>query len=444
MDALGELGFLFFLLLANGIFALAEIALVSSRRAKLEMRAATGDAGARKALALQESPGQFLSTVQVGITLVGIVAGAASGARLAKWIEPFMSTVPWLGKWSAGVSFALVVTLITFLSTLIGELVPKRLAIQAPERWASLLSRPMSGLSWLCSPLVRFLDWASGWLVRLLGVKPGGEQAVSEEEVRALIVQGHHAGALKGHEREMLEGVLELDDLSAADIMTPKTQIVWLDLDDPEDVNWTKIAESGHSHFPVHRGVRDNVLGVVAVKSLWKEVAAGGQPRIASLVQPPVFVPESMPAARIIEEFRKTRRHLALVVDEFGGIHGLVTLNDMMEAIVGALPEQDQKDDPTARRGENGEWMVDGMMEIEEAAAAVGFPLPETFDEDSYRTVAGFVLHVLGRVPAEGESFPWQGFRFEVIDMDKQRVDKVRVTMPPPRPPESDPPADDA
>lgn len=442
MNALGEIGLLCMLLLANGLFALAEIALVSSRRTKLEVKADGGHAGARKALALKERPGRFLSTVQVGITLVGIVAGAASGARLAKLLEPPLARVPVLGQWAGGLSFALIVSTITLLSVVIGELVPKRIAIHNPERWASLLSRPMAGLAWLCAPVVRFLDWSSHRITRLLGVKADSQPAVSEEEVRALIVQGHHAGALKGHEREMLEGVLELDELTAADLMTPKTQIVWIDLDDPEAVNWSKIAESGHSHFPVHRGVRDNVLGVVSVKSLWKEVAAGGHPQIASLVQPPVFVPESMPAARIIEEFRKSRRHLALVVDEFGGIHGLVSLNDMMEAIVGSLPEQDQAEEPGGRQTEDGSWLVDGMMEVEEAAGLVGFPLPGTFDEDSYRTMAGFVLHFLGRVPGEGESFVWQGFRFDVIDMDKQRVDKVRVSVQPAPPDAASGPAE--
>lgn len=431
---LTELLILIGLLLLNGVFAMAETALISARRTRLETLAQQGQKSAQRAMELQSDPGIFLSTVQVGITLVGIIAGAASGAGLSRELEPWIAAVPWLGQWAPTVSMIIVVSIITFLSVVVGELLPKRLAIHAPERWAAALAGPMTKLSTLASPIVRLLDFSSDALVRLFGVRPGEEPIMSEEEVRASIIQGHRAGALKSHERDMLESVLELDDLTAADLMTPKPQIVWINLADSPAENRRRMIESGHSWFPVYQGTRDDVLGMLSVKSLWKHSDGSPTADLKPLLIPAVFVPETMPAARVIEQFRKYNRHQALVIDEFGTMQGLITLNDMMQAILGTMPDEPAPNAPGSRRLDDGSWLVDGQTEMEDAAKATGFPLPATFADDDYRTVAGFVMHVLGHVPAEGEHFDWQGYKIEVADMDRQRIDKIRVVVPHPSP----------
>ncbi|TDU66590.1 putative hemolysin [Prosthecobacter fusiformis] len=427
---LTELLILFGLLLLNGVFAMAETALISARRTRLEMMADQGQKSALRAMELQADPGIFLSTVQVGITLVGIIAGAASGAGLARELQPWVTMIPWLGQWSPTISMIIVVSVITFLSVVVGELLPKRLAIHAPERWASALAGPMTRLSSLASPIVRLLDFSSDALVRLFGVKPGEEPVMSEEEVRASIIQGHRTGALKSHEKDMLESVLELDELTAADLMTPKPQIVWVNLADSPEDNRNRMIDSGHSYFPVYQGTRDDVQGLISVKELWKNSSPDSLPDIQTLLIKPLFVPESMPAARVIEQFRKNNRHQALVIDEFGAIQGLITMNDMMEAIVGTVPNDPTAEVPSARQLDDGSWLVDGQAEMEDASKATGLPLPASFDDDDYRTLAGFVMHMLGHVPAEGEHFDWQGYKIEVADMDRQRIDKVRVSPP--------------
>lgn len=423
-----ELGLLFVLLIANGVFAMAEIAVVSSRRARLQMLADKGIKGARTAMRLVENPGVFLSTVQVGITLVGTLAGASSGAALIGDLTPVLAGFAFLQPWAATLATVIVVGGITFLSVVIGELVPKRLAIVSPETTAARLSRPMAALSRLTGPVVNLLDAVSGLIARLLGAKPGSEPGVSEEEVRAMIHQGTLSGVFKPGEQRMVEGVLELDDLVAADVMTPKNSIVWIDLDESDEDNGQKIAASGHSHFPAHRGTRDNVLGMISVKALWARRLQGGVSNLESMLTEPVFVPETMACPRVIEEFRKQRRHLALVVDEFGGVAGLVTLNDMMEAVLGSMPDQDQRERPQVRQQSEGVWIVDAQMDIEDVAAATGLVLPhEEIHDGLYRTLSGFILHRLGHVPKEGECFTSGAHELEITDTDRQRIDKVTI-----------------
>ncbi|HCN76330.1 MAG TPA: hypothetical protein DIT13_03930, partial [Verrucomicrobiales bacterium] len=273
------------------------------------------------------------------------------------------------------------------------------------------------------------LDASSGLLARLLGVRPGEEPGVSEDEVRALMHQGTLSGVFKPGEQRMVEGVLELDDLVAADVMTPKNQIIWVDLDEPDDENEKLMAESGHTHFPAYRDTRDNVLGMISVKALWaaRRGASAGK-TLESLLTEPVFVSETMPCPRIIEEFRRRRRHLALVADEFGGVSGLVTLHDLMESVLGSMPDLDQRAKPQVRQLDDGSWLVDAMIAIEDAAARTGFTVPQDeIDEGLYRTLSGFLLHRFGHVPQEGEKLQHDGFEFEITDMDRQRMDKVTI-----------------
>lgn len=423
-----ELGLLLVLLIANGVFAMAEIAVVSSRKARLQPLADKNVSGATTALALVENPGVFLSTVQVGITLVGTLAGASSGGNLIDELTPVLAQVPALRAWAETLATIIVVSGITFLTVVIGELVPKRLAIQSPEHTAMRLSPPMALLSRLTAPVVNLLDASSGLIARLLGAKPGSEPGVSEEEVRAMIHQGTLSGVFKPGEQRMVEGVLELDDLVASDVMTPKNSIVWINLDDGDEENSQKIINSGHSHFPAHRGARDNVLGMISVKTLWAKSQQGKTVPLEPLLTDPLFVPETMGCPRVIEEFRKQRRHVALVVDEFGGVAGLVTLNDMMEAILGSMPDQDQRERPQVRQQSEGVWIADAQMNIEEVAAVTGLILPaEEIDDGLYRTLSGFILHRLGHVPKEGEKFTAGGCDLEITDTDRQRIDKVTI-----------------
>jgi putative hemolysin len=427
-----EIGLLVVLLLANGVFAMAEIAIVSSRKARLKVLADEGHAGATAALGLVEQPGLFLSTVQVGITLVGTLAGASSGATMISQLTPLLESASLPHNWALTLSTLLVVAFITYLSVVIGELVPKRLAIHAPERSAARLSRPMLALSRLASPVVRLLDSSSAFIARLLGVRGAGESTVSEDEVRALIQQGTLAGVFKQSEQRMFEGLLNLDDLVASDLMTPKNRIVWLDLNAPDEENWRKLAESGHSYFPAYRGVRDNVLGLMSVKSLWAAAALKQNTALDALLTPPIFVPETTPCPRVIEQFRKHGRYLAIVVDEFGGVSGLITLHDMMESIVGSLPELGRRSRPSALQQPDGSWMADALMPMEEVATLVGLKLPDDEDEEgNYRTLAGFVLRRLGHLPSEGETFAFGGYQFRIVDMDHQRIDKVSITADP-------------
>lgn len=422
------------LLVANGVFAMAEIAVVASRRARLKTFVDSGSTGAKLALELASSPGKFLSTVQVGITLVGVLAGAVGGARIAGSLSAQLSLIPGFAPHAGYLSLILVVGVITFLSVIIGELVPKRIALNNPERIASFLARPMNGLALIASPLVNLLNRSSDLLMNTLGVKKATESQVSEEEVRVLIDEGLSAGVFKKAEKEMVEGVFELDEQTAGDLMTPRARMIWLSLDDPDEENWRRIAGSGHSNFPVYQETRDNVIGMISVKSLWANLSLAGRIELRALVTPPLYVPTAMPAGKLIEQFKKSGKHIALVVDEFGGLQGLVTLNDVMMAIVGNLPEREQRHDPKAVLREDGTWLVDAMLDIDETKRTLGIEddLPGE-SENRFTTLGGFMLFTLGHIPTEGEKFQWTRFEFEVIDMDRQRIDKVLVTPKAPK-----------
>ncbi|MFZ9963566.1 MAG: hemolysin family protein [Terrimicrobiaceae bacterium] len=430
-----EIIFILLLLLANGLFAMAEIAVVASRKARLKNMADDGGRGARLALALANAPGKFLSTVQVGITFVGVLASALGGANIADRLAEVFKSIPALENYADLLALVIIVGAITYLSVIIGELVPKRIALNNPERIASALSRPMFGLAKLFSPLVNFLNLSSDFLMASLGIRKAKEAVVSEEEVRVLIDEGLSAGIFKKAEKEMVEGVFDLDEQTAGDLMTPRARMIWLSLDDDDEENWRRIAGSGHSHFPVYQETRDNVIGMVSVKSLWANLSLAGRVELRALVTPPLYVPTAMPASKLIEEFKKSGKHIALVVDEFGGLQGLVTLNDVMMAIVGNLPEREQRHEPKALLRQDGSWVIDAMLDIDETKKSLGIDddLPGE-DVNRYSTLGGFILSQLGHIPREGEKFHWDRFEFEVIDMDRQRIDKVLVIPRTPKP----------
>jgi putative hemolysin len=429
-----QLFILGFLLVANGLFAMAEIAIVSARKARLKQLADEGDDGAQAALELAAEPTRFLATVQVGITLCGILAGAFGGSTVANEVAVWLMRFPVLAPWADYIAFGGVVGLITVFSLMIGELVPKRIALSNPERMARWVAGPLQGMSRVVLPVIKILSAITDFLLKPFGLTRRRETPVTDEEVNILVEQGLQAGVFHKAEKEMIEGVLGLDQLPVTAIMTPRPKIVFLNIDDSEEVNWRKIVASGHSHFPVYQDNRDQVLGMVAVKALWAHAAIGIQTSLKNLLTPPLVVPETMNCIQLLESFKKSGRHAALVADEFGSIQGLVTLIDVMEAIVGDLPAQGQRDQPQAKQREDGAWLIDATLAVNELKTVLHLgELPQEAAAD-YQTLGGLVMTQFGRIPATGDRFDWDGWCFEVVDMDRHRVDKVLVSRLPPAP----------
>ncbi|MHC1766393.1 MAG: hemolysin family protein [Verrucomicrobiia bacterium] len=422
-----EVTVIFILLLVNGVFAMAEIAMVSARKPRLRRLADRGSSTAKVAADLAESPNRFLSTVQIGITLVGIFAGAYGGRTLTAEIAEPLRGLPVVGAFAEQVAFAIVVACITYFSLVLGELVPKRIGLNDPDGIAMLMARPMHWLSRAAGPLVAFLSFSTDRIIQVIGLKPQDQLAVSEEEVRVLMQEGVRAGAFNKVESQIVHSALELDQLPVHEIMTPRPKVIWLNEADRHEQIWHKIVVSSHSHFPVYRENRDRVVGIVSVKAIYANLAAGAGVQLKNLVTPPLFVPETQTVLQLVEVFKQSGKHIALVSDEFGGIVGLVTLNDVMEAIVGEFPSQGERAKPEAKKREDGSWLIDAMIDIDALGTALpGFDFGnEAYSQ--YRTLAGYVVKRLGRIPKEGETFEEQGYVFEVLDMDGHRVDKVLV-----------------
>jgi putative hemolysin len=413
------------LVLLNGFFAMSELAVVSARPARLEARARKGGRGARLALELARDPGRMLSTVQIGITLVGIVAGAFGGARLAGPLAAVLARVPGLAPVSAEIAYALVVAAITYLSLIIGELVPKRLALRAPERVAALVAPTIDLVARMATPAVWLLEASTRLVLRLFGSEAQPSEAVTEEEVKMLIAEGTRAGVFHRHEQEMIGRVLRLADRPVRSIMTPRLELVWLDVDAGPDEIARIVRESGHSRFVVGKGSLDDVLGVVHVRGLLDACLAGRALDLQAALRPMPVVPDTMPASRALEALRQARVSMALVVDEYGEVEGVVTAEDVLEALVGDMPERRLGEEAAIVRRDDGSMLMDGMLAIDEVKLTLG--LDSVPEEESYHTLAGFILAQLGRLPAEGETVAYGGWRFEVVDMDGRRIDKVLV-----------------
>ncbi|MDQ5977693.1 MAG: magnesium and cobalt exporter, family [Verrucomicrobiota bacterium] len=420
-----EIVVIFLLLLANGVFSMAEIAVVSARKSRLRQRAEQGDTRAKRALALAENPNTFLATVQIGITLVGVLAAAFGGASLADRLTGPLATIPWLAPYAEEVAFGAVVLVITYFTLVIGELVPKRIGLANPEGMARLAAGPMHTLSILCAPLVALLGRSTDVALAAFGIKPGPEAGVTEEDVRLLVREGMRAGVLHAQEPAMIEGVMSFDRRPVRDLMTPRAKIIWINAHDTHEVIWHRIVVSAHTTFPVYEGRRDNVIGMVTVKAIYANLAAGIPVNVRDLATPALFVPDSLPVNLLLEKFKATGKHVALATDEFGTVTGLVTLHDLLEAIVGDIPSPADRLKPKAVRREDGSWLVDGLLDAEEFTNLVSdFPLHPPAHRD-YETFGGFVIKQLGHVPAEGETFRHEGYVVEVIDMDGLRVDKA-------------------
>jgi putative hemolysin len=422
-----EIGLLLLLIVLNGVFAMSEMAIASSRKTRLQQWAADGNAGAAAALKLADEPNQFLATVQIGITLIGIVTGFFGGSALSVPVALQLSRIPALAPYSELISIVVVVGLVTYLSLVVGELVPKRLALQSPERLATLVAPPMTMLSRVASPIVRLLGVSSEGILRVLGVRHAEDAPVTEEEIAILLQEGTAAGVFTPGEHELLEGVFDLGDRDVRDLMTPRYRLVALDLNAPMDENFRKMVDSPHHLFPVYEGELDNLVGMVPVKKLWAASLSGEPIDLRGLTEPALIVPESMPALDAVKRFRRRPNTAAMVVDEYGGVQGLLSLHDLVEAITGELGETPEGADEAVQRAD-GSWLLDGALPIHEVRSLLHTgPFPGE-DAGDFETLGGFLMASLGRIPDVGDTFDWDNRRFEVVDMDGRRIDRVLVS----------------
>ncbi|AUN29151.1 hemolysin family protein [Niveispirillum cyanobacteriorum] len=424
-----ELAAVLFLILLNGFFAMSELAVVSARKIRLQQMAEEGRRGAAAALLLQEDPSRFLSTVQIGITLIGVINGAVGGATLAERLSPVLEAIPAFAGYGETLAIAIVVMVITYLSLIAGELVPKRIALNKAEAIACFAAPIMRSLSRATAPFVWLLGASTEAMLKLLRVPEKAEQTVTEEEVKSLIAEGTASGVFDPGEKRMIEGVMRLADRTVRSLMTPRPEVMWLDIDDePENIK-REIREAGHSRFPVCRGDLDDVMGVVHTKDLLHSLLQGGKFDLRAVVRDALIVHDGTEVMRLLDLFKQSGEHMAIVVDEYGTVEGIATLTDVLEGIAGELPDDGGEDSDIVRR-EDGSLLIDGMMAVEEVEAHLG--LKSLRDEDSgYHTLAGFLLFKLGRIPTAGEYADHDGYRFEVVDMDGRRIDKVLVTPTP-------------
>jgi putative hemolysin len=417
-----ELAIVAALILLNGLLALAELAIVSSRRARLRALVDRGVVGARRALALATDPGRFLSTVQIGITLVGVLSGAFSGATLGLHLAEWFVDLGLPKGIAEALGVGLVVAVITYFSLVIGELVPKQIALRDPEKIAVRVAPAMTGLATIASPIVSFLDFSGRAVLRALGYRERPEHRVTDDEIRSLMAEAETAGVLEPGERAMIAGVMRLGDRPVRAIMTPRREVDMIDLTaDPEDIRRT-IVESVHSRLPAHAGTPEEMLGVVQAKDLLDAYLRGERPDIRAQVRPAPNVPDTSDALDVLDAIKGSPLHLALVHDEYGQFEGVVTNADILEAIVGAFRTDEGSAEPEAVQRDDGSWLIAGAMPADEMADRLSISLPP---DRSYHTAAGFVLSELGHLPDVGESFDSQGWRFEVVDLDARRIDKI-------------------
>jgi len=413
------------LVLANGVFAMAEIAVVSARRARLQQRVEEGERGALVALELVQEPNDFLSTVQIGISLIGILAGAFGGATVASRLADALKSVPVLAPYSTTIGLVVVVLGITYLSLVIGELVPKRYALSNPDGIAARMAPPMRVLSRITAPIVSLLSFSTDLVLRLLAPQLPKAALVTEEEIRVMIQEGTEVGVFEPAEQEMVARVFHLADQTVEQLMTPRSEVVWLDLCDPLAQNRRKITESAHSRFPVIRGTMDSFVGLVYAKDLLAQICDDAEFDLENALRPPLYVPENAPVLNLLEQFRESQTHAAVVIDEYGGFNGFVTVNDVLDAIVGDLPLPEEAIDPEIVQRDDGSWLLGGLLSIDEIEKLLDLEELPGKDPHLYRTLGGLVMISLGRIPSTGDSFLWGGWRFEIVDMDGYRVDKV-------------------
>jgi putative hemolysin len=418
------------LLLSNGLFAMSELAVVTARRSRLEALAGRGSRRARAALALAREPTAFLSSVQIGITLIGILAGAFGGARLALHLQPLIAQAEPLVRWSEEIAFGLVVGGITFASVIFGELVPKRLALTSPERVAMFVAPVMATLAQLLRPAVWLLSASTGVVFRVLGIRESAEGQVTEEDIKALIAQGRVSGSVHAGEAAIVTRVLRFGDRPVGAVMTPRPDIVWLDLQENEEMLRAQLATMPHRAVPVAAGSVDEMRGILNIRHLVGPLLRGEPLDLASRLEAPLYVPESLPLLQLIERFQESRAELAIVLDEYGGVQGLVTRSDILDDLATGMPGTvPGRQDLIARRPD-GSWLVDGVCSLQDLEDAIGANVTSRYADAGVQTVAGLVLAELGRVPALGDETTVDGHRFRVEKMDGRRIERVLIIRP--------------
>ncbi len=415
----------FVLILANGVFSMAEISMIAARKARLREKARNGNKNAKVALNLATNPDRFLSTTQFGITLIGILTGAYGGATIAKSLAVPLRQISWLAPYADTAALFLVVLVITYLSLILGELVPKQLGLAYAETIAINIARPMCLLSRLGAPAIALLSLSTKLVLKLLHLRPSDEPSVTEDELRHMVKQATQAGVLAESEQELVERMLRLGDRRVTTFMTPHTEIDWLDINDSNDENWGRIAASGHTHFVVCRGNLDNVVGILSARKLLNQFITKGDRAFRPLLDPPLFIPERIPALRALELMKGVKHPLGLILDEYGGISGMVTLDDFVSTVFFDIKHHAAPGEPMAVQREDGSWLLSGMIPIAEYKAM--FRLKEPSEDADFDTLGGYVMNALGRIPQTTDTFEAAGMRLEVMDMDGRRVDKVLV-----------------
>jgi len=431
MSYIFDIIFILVLILLNGILAMAEFAVVSAKKTRLQQRAEGGDTKAATALELAHEPTHFLSTIQIGITLVGILAGAFGGATVAEELAVYLNEFPLLAPYSEILAITLVVVVITYLTLIFGELVPKHLALNNAETIASSVAQPMRLLSVIASPLVFILSRSTEAVLWVMRVKETKEPPVTEEEIKIMLEEGTEAGIFEKAEMSMVEGVFDLGDRRVESLMTHRSDVIALDLNDPVSDNLQKMIRSGRSNFPVYEGDLDHIVGMVSVKDVLARMVESGSPDIRAAVTKPLFAPEAISALKLLELFKGTGLHIALVTDEYGGIQGVISLHDILEAIVGNVHTFGEPVDIPIVVREDGSWLINGDTPIEDIKKILSVDTFPEEDQGHYRTIAGLILFVLQRIPKTGNHVQIGGLRYEVVDMDGNRIDKVLVTRVP-------------
>lgn len=422
-----EILMILFLILLNGLLAMSEFAVVTARKNRLQERANRGDRGASAALELAREPTDFLASVQIGITLVGVLAGAFGGATVAQALAARLANIKMLASYSQAIALALVVVLITFFTLVFGELTPKRLALIRPESLAAALARPMRLFARITAPLAWLLSAATDLVLRILRAEEPDEPLVTEDDLKVLISQATRAGVILEAEKNLVSGVFRLGDRRAGMLITPRTEIEWLDLDQPLEQNLRIVTNSQHSRFPVGCGSLDDVQGVVLAKDLLRICLSGAPIDLQEVLLPPIFVPENAPALQVLEVFKTAQPPIVMVIDEYGGLQGLLTIHDILEAFVGEITSWEALGDPSIYRRSDGSWLVDGRLQIDEFMEAFQISRMRDYDRGHYETVGGFAMVELGKIPVTGDQFDWGEYHFEIVDMDGFRVDKVLI-----------------
>lgn len=406
---------------------MSEISLISARKVRLQQMSKDGVRSAQVALDISENPNKFLSTVQIGITLIGILSGALGGASISSDLSLIFQNVSWLKPYSEVLSVAIVVLLTTYFSLVIGELIPKRLGMNSPEKIASAVAMPMKAISWLTSPVVKLLSASTDIGLKILGIKKSKDPIITEEEIKVLMKQGAQSGIFESAEEDMVTGIFRLGGRYIDSIMTPRTEIEWINLEEPFESILEQVINSNHSRFPVATGELDNVQGMLLVKDLLSKSLNGAIPSIPDIIQPPLFVPDSTSALKALDLIKEAGAHAALVIDEFSGVLGMVTLYDVLKSIVGSIPTAGEEEEIQILQREDGSWLLDGLLAIDDIKELLGIDtLPEE-DRVGFQTLGGFMMTMLDSIPEVGQYFDVYDMRFEIMDMDGKRVDKVLV-----------------